>query len=239
MISATPIQRAFFNKEFSSRNTIDVVMSPKTGLTPEQQLIMDIGIHSTVTDNSVLPDDMQKLLISTIFQSYRFYEYSEDPTCAYKVIVVAEEQKQRILLYVLQPSRNKLSIKVLNIKQTEEIPEAIDTALSPEDYVIAAGRCTNKETIQYNELLSDTYKLLFSVVYSTAIDEYPVLEEVVEDLKLLFKDTEISLHLDITNSVNLLGFIDSGNNMHLNVRQIGTPDTYWTRTVNLASYLND
>ena len=55
----------------------------------------------------------------------------------------------------------------------------------------------------------------------------------VAHLKAILNGTEVTLNLNVTKSVKLYGHIDDKLYIHLYVREIGTPDTFWIRTASI------
>ena len=64
------------------------------------------------------------------------------------------------------------------------------------------------------------------------------MDIIPDELKDLLNNTEVTLHLDISKSVKLYGEVDEQGFLNLNIREIATPDIYWSRSVLLAEIID-
>ena len=81
------------------------------------------------------------------------------------------------------------------------------------------------------------YQVLFHLIFFTELKLTGNLADVINNLRPLLLDSEVTLQLNITNTVLFYGDAEDNGTLHLYIRQIGTPDTYWKRTASLSELL--
>ena len=114
----------------------------------------------------------------------------------------------------------------------------ITTNISKTMYLEHATRLKKEKVYQYGEDLAGLYKILFHVVFQTDSPSITNPERLEELLVDLLNDTEVTLHLNITRTVKLYGGVDDEKFLNIYVREIGTPDTYWSRAVLITELAN-
>lgn len=228
----SPIAIRSFNEKYKNRNRQRIYVTPSAELTIEERTLVDLVFNNSLTQGNVLPKDVEDKLRRIEGNAYQVsYNKSIE---MYKVRIIIDSSSNSIKIFVDTDS-------VYDVREYKTItlasePAYIDTPLTKEEYILSAARLFESDVIQYSDVLAESYKVLFKVLFFV---DLAALTESMEDvrayIKTLLKNSEVTLHLSANNSVMVHGNIDADGVVTLHVREISTPDTYYTRTFALGS----
>lgn len=237
-VTNAPIIQAFFNEQKSKRQERRVFTSPLSELTKDDHVLIDVALNSVVAEDSVLPHEIEKSLMLTTGYFYQVstYKNSEDYNTA--ILVDFDGTYNRLNIYVYDKILKSYTVKRYAVVTPTMVNTFITSNITKIEYNDQAIRLTKEAVFQYSGSLSPIYSILFHVVFQTALVEPNDIDAVKALLIDLLQNTEITLHLNLTQTVKLYGEIDAENFLKLNIREIGSPDTYWSRMVLLPELLD-
>lgn len=236
-IANQPVLQAFFNTESSKRQERKVFASPISELCAEDAIVVDVALNNIVSEDTVLPVEIEHQLMIATNYFYEVSDYKNREEYHRSILVTFDGVSSCIKIFIYDKLENVLSVKKY-VVVTPEIGELFVTEnLSKTEYLENASRLTQGAVLQYGEELAEAYKVLFHVVFQTEFMLPTDVDAIQSTLTGLLLNTEVTLHLNITSTAKLYGVIDSSNFLKLYIREIGTPDTFWMRTVLLPDLL--
>lgn len=233
-----PVVQALFNEHKSKRQERRVFAAPLSELTSEDSIVIDLALNNVITEDSVLPLEIeQHLMIATNF-FYQVSNYKGVDEYPQSILVTFDGNQNQIKIYIQDKADNTITVKKYFVVTPEMGDMLITKNLSKTTYLENAARLVKESVLQYSDELATVYRLLFHVVYQTEFIKPDDVDNIEAALVSLLQDTEVTLHLNVTNTIKLYGDIDSENFLNLYIREIGTPDTYWSRSVLLPELLD-
>lgn len=228
----SPIVIRSFNEKYKNRNRQRIYVTPSAELTIEERTLVDLVFNNSLTQGNVLPKDVEDKLRRIEGNAYQVsYNKSIE---MYKVRIIIDSSSNSIKIFV--DTDGVYDVREYKTITLASEPAYIDTPLTKEEYILSAARLFESDVIQYSDVLAESYKVLFKVLFFV---DLAALTESMEDvrayIKTLLKNSEVTLHLSANNSVMVHGNIDADGVVTLHVREISTPDTYYTRTFALGS----
>lgn len=227
-----PIAIQNFNEKYKNRTRKKIYVTPSSELSIEDRTLVDIVFNNSIPPGGVLPKDVENKLRRIENNAYQISYHKTLSMYNVRLLIMTAGDSIRFIIDT-DGSYDERSYKVIMV--TSE-PAYIDTALSRAEYLIGSSECRESTVLQYNAALAPAYKILFKILFFTEV------EDLIDDinttrmyLETLLKDTEVTLHLTANRSVMLYGSVDNSGVVTLNVREISTPDTYYTRTFALGS----
>lgn len=238
-INNEPIVRAFIKKEQSTRIEKKVSLVSTDNLDPADRLVVDLALNDALPEDSVLPDEYVKQLV---LSTSRYYQVTyNEITPSYDRILLAHynPSANKVSIYIYSKTTDVLTVKQFRVLVQETVSQFITTDLPKADYLAHAVHLSKSKVFQFREDLDETALLLSHVVHQIDLMGLKVSPFVEAKLVDLLEDTEVTIHLNITNTVKLYGEIDSEKFLNLYIREIGTPDTFWKRSVLLTELLSN
>lgn len=238
-INNEPIVRALIKKEQSIRTEKRISLVSADSLDSVDRLVVDLALNDLLPVDSVLPDEYVKQLI---LSTSRYYQVSyNDVIPDYDRILLAhyDPSSNKVDIYIYSKSTDVLSVKQFRVLVQESVNQFLTTDLPKADYLARAVHLSKNKVFQFREDLDETVLLLSHVVYQIDLMGLQVSPFVETKLVDLLEDTEVTIHLNITDTVKLYGEIDSEKFLNLYIREIGTPDTFWKRSVLLTELLSN
>lgn len=228
----SPIAIRSFNEKYKNRNRQRIYVTPSAELTIEERTLVDLVFNNSLTQGNVLPKDVEDKLRRIEGNAYQVsYNKSIE---MYKVRIIIDSSSNSIKIFV--DTDGVYDVREYKTITLASEPAYIDTPLTKEEYILSAAHLFESDVIQYSDVLAESYKVLFKVLFFV---DLAALTESMEDvrayIKTLLKNSEVTLHLSANNSVMVHGNIDADGVVTLHVREISTPDTYYTRTFALGS----
>lgn len=228
----SPIAIRSFNEKYKNRNRKRIYVTPLSDLSVEDRTLVDVVFNNSLTTNNVLPKDVEEKLRRIEGNSYQVSYHKSNNMYKVRILIDTTDSSIRILI----DTDGSYEYREYKTVAISVVPAYIDTPLTKEEYLLGATRLLGSDTIQYNENLAESYKVLFKILF------FVDLEKLVDDkdtvrlyLESLLRDSEVTLHLTPNKTIMLYGTVDSDAVVVLHVREISTPDTYYTRTFALGS----
>lgn len=238
-INNEPIVRAFIKKEQNTRTEKKVSLTSIDKLDPIDRLVVDLALNNSLPEESVLPDEyVKQLVISTS----RYYQVTyNDVAPVYDRVLLAhyDPSNNKVSIYIYTKSTDFLAVKQFKVLVQETVNQFLTTDLPKAEYFAHAVHLTKNKVFQFRDDLDEAALLLSHVVFQMDIVDLKVSPFVESKLVDLLADTEVTIHLNITDTVKLYGEIDSEKFLNLYIREIGTPDTFWKRSVLLTELLSN
>lgn len=232
-----PVLRASIADVKRARKEKKLFLSPQERLDPVESLVVDLALNGTLSAGSVLPDEYTRLLLESTVFFYQVSETSESPVFDRIIMVIDDTHVNKISIYTLDKDTDTYNLKDFTVLTPEIQGTFITNNLSKTVYFEEAARLKDDRMYQYQEDMADVYKLLFYVTFQTELVLRDSIEDIESRLVAILENTEITLHLNITRTIKLYGNLDDEGFLNLNIREIGTPDTFWTRSVHLREVL--
>lgn len=228
----SPIAIRSFNEKYKNRTRKRIYVTPTSDLSVEERTLVDIMFNNSLPPGSMLPKDVEEKLRRIETNAYQVsYNKSFE---AYKVRIIVDSGND--FIDILIDTDGVFESRRFNCIKLAAQPAYIDTPLTKEEYILSAAHLFESDTLQYNEALADSYKVLFKVLFFVDLKG---LTEDISDVRAyietLLRNSEVTLHLSANKSVMMHGNIDGDGVVTLHVREINTPDTYYTRTFALAA----
>lgn len=238
IVNNEPLIRALLKKERTNRRERKLYLTPTANLNEVERLLVDIALNNTVVEDTVLPEEYEKCLTLLTSDFFQVADSVEQSNFNLLIMVIVDSHKSRLNIYIHDKVSDRLVQKQFPILVSDLENQFITSNLSKTVYLENAARLTKDKVYQYSESLADVYRLLFHVVYQTDLNGFKDTGNIERQLVELLKDTEVTLHLNITRTIKLYGTVDAEKFLTLNIREIGTPDTYWSRSALLPELIN-
>ena len=233
-----PLVRNTIKQEKLTRKECRIYLTPSSELTEEEKLLVDLALNNTAVGDTVLPEEYEKILLLSTSSYYQVADTKVNPVFNKIILVMYDANQSKINIYVYDKPTDKYTVKQFLVVVPEFNNKYVISNLSKNTYTEAVVRLRKEQVFQYSEGLADIYRLLFHIVFQTDLSDFVDNGRTEEDLVSLLDDTEITLHLDITRTVKLYGNVDDQKFLNLNIREIGTPDTFWTNSALLPEITN-
>lgn len=234
-----PVTRTFIKTEKQRRKERRLFISPVAeSTTDDERLLIDIALNNTVAEDSVLPEEHERSLMLATEYYYQVSAVRKPEEFNKTILVTYDISSNKIRIFIYDKPMDKYIMKQFVVLIPETTSSFITNNLSKTVYLENAARLTKEKVCQYSENIADVYKLLFHVVFQTDMAEFVDTDNIESSLFELLKDTEVTLHLNITRTIKLYGKVDEEKFLNLYIREIGTPDTFWTRSVLLPELVN-
>lgn len=234
-IKGNPVTLALVKQISESREEKRTYAEPIEDIKDECNTVVSLALHNTLSDNSYLPQNMVDDLVLATKYVYQVESFKGNLEFNNTVMVVANLHAFNI--YVIDNINQELISKMFLVAIKAPPVYYVDSEFTKAQYLETAGRLTNNRVVQYSEDLIFSYKVLFNLIFFTELNRTGSLAEVISQLKVLLAGSEVTLQLNITSTIMLYGDVESDGTLHLYIRQIGTPDTYWKRTASLSELL--
>ena len=231
--SNNPLAVAAFMSAASNRKEKAVVSYPIEKLTPPDFTVINVALNNIVSEGSILSDDIARdLSLATQF----IYQVAPDEnhlTYSTTILVIEKGYENAFEINIYNKDTGQLTVKKYLVEVKTHTPLYSDAPFNRGEYLESATRLIHEAGIQYSENLAESYKFLFYLIFFTEIKITAPLNDVAARLKAILNGTEVTLNLNVTKTVKLYGHIDDKLYIHLYVREIGTPDTFWIRTASI------
>ena len=228
----SPIAIRNFNEKYKARVRKRIYVTPSAELSVEDRVLVDIVFNGSLATRSVLPKDVEDKLRRIEDTAYQISYHKTMNMYNVRVLVLFSGNHVRFLI----DTDGTYEERIFDIVVEASVPAYIDTILTRADYLIGASTRTDSAVLQYNDALTTAYKILFKILFFTEVNQ---LDEDITTVRMyldsLLENCEVTLHLTVNRSVMLYGDVDALGVVTLNVREISTPDTYYTRTFALGS----
>lgn len=228
-----PLAVAAFMATASNRQERAVISYPIEKLTPPDFTVINVALNNIVSEGSILSDDISRDLSLATNYIYQVAPDEQHLTYGTTILVIEKGYENAFEINIYNKDTGQLTIKKYYVEVKTHQPLYSDTPFNRGEYMADATRLIHEAGIQYNENLAESYKFLFYIIFFTDIKITAPLNDVVTHLKAILNGTEVTLNLNVTKSVKLYGLIDDKLYIHLYVREIGTPDTFWIRTASI------
>lgn len=234
-IKGNPITLALVNQLSNSRIEKKVYSEPADEINDESSTVINLSLRHVLSDQSYIPTEMANDLTVATKYVYKVESFKGNGIYTNTVIVVLDNNKFNI--YDVDHVNNVLNTKSFLMVAKSKSDVFIDSLFTKGQYLETAGRLKNSRVVQFNDDLGLSYQVLFHLIFFTELKLSGSFNDVVGNLRALLLDSELTLQLNITNTVLLYGDVEDNGTLHLYIRQIGTPDTYWKRTASLLELL--
>lgn len=228
-----PLAVAAFMAAASNRQERAVISYPIENLSPPDFTVINIALNNIINEGSILSDDISRDLSLATNYIYQVAPDEQHLTYGTTILVIEKGYENAFEINIYNKDTGQLTIKKYYVEVKTHQPLYSDTPFNRGEYMADATRLVHEAGIQYNENLAESYKFLFYIIFFTDIKITAPLNDVVTHLKAILNGTEVTLNLNVTKSVKLYGLIDDKLYIHLYVREIGTPDTFWIRTASI------
>ena len=228
-----PLAVAAFMAAASNRQERAVISYPIENLSPPDFTVINIALNNIINEDSILSDDISRDLSLATNYIYQVAPDEQHLTYGTTILVIEKGYENAFEINIYNKDTGQLTVKKYYVEVKTQQPLYIDAPFNRGEYMADATRLVHEAGIQYNENLAESYKFLFYIIFFTDIKITAPLNDVVAHLKAILNGTEVTLNLNVTKSVKLYGHIDDKLYIHLYVREIGTPDTFWIRTASI------
>lgn len=232
-----PLAVAAFMSASNNRQEKAVISYPVEKLSPPDFTVINVAINNIVSEGSILPDDIANDLSLATKYIYQVAPDENHLTYGTTILVIEKSYENAFEINIYNKDTGQLSIKKYYVEVKSHTPLYTDSPFTRGEYMEAATRLVHDAGIQYSENLAESYKFLFYLIFFTDIHISATLNDVVTHLKAILNGTEVTLNLNVTKTVKLYGLIDDKLYIHLYVREIGTPDTFWIRSASVPEIL--
>lgn len=230
---SNPLAVAAFMAAASNRQERAVISYPIENLSPPDFTVINIALNNIINEGSILSDDISRDLSLATNYIYQVAPDEQHLTYGTTILVIEKGHENAFEINIYNKDTGQLTIKKYYVEVKTHQPLYCDAPFNRGEYMADATRLMHEAGIQYNENLAESYKFLFYLIFFTDIKITAPLNDVVTHLKAILNGTEVTLNLNVTKSVKLYGLIDDKLYIHLYVREIGTPDTFWIRTASI------
>ena len=234
-IKGNPITLALINQLSSTREEKRAYSEPVDEINDESSTVINLALRHVLSDQSYIPTEMANDLTTASKYVYKIESYRGNGNFTNTVLV--EMGNGKFNIYNIDHVNQVLSQTSFLMAAKSKSDVFIDTLFTKGQYLETAGRLTKNKVIQYNDDLGLAYQALFHLIFFTELKLTGNLADVINNLRPLLLDSEVTLQLNITNTVLFYGDVEDNGTLHLYIRQIGTPDTYWKRTASLSELL--
>lgn len=238
LVSNEPIVRAYIKKEQTIRAEKRVHLTPGGDLDTVDQLVIDMALNDIMPENTVLPLEYEKNLMLSTSRYYQVSNTVSSPVFDRTIMVNFDTSASKINIYIYNKSTDVITLKQFRVLVTETSSRFITADMSKSEYLTKAVHLVKNKVFQFRADLDEAALLLSHVVFQVDLIDYTPSPLIESKLVELLSATEVTLHLNITTTVKLYGGIDQEKFLNLYIREIGTPDTYWTRSVLLTELLD-